>query len=114
MLQDATAAAAFWGFMGAFIYAGPKLVACIVAAKEAKGSSLICALDAVVAMVSGAIAAAAFFQLVLTSFGLKDQNAISALIGLVANSYAPVLNAKSAAIVEAILGAVLPSKGGDK
>lgn len=83
---------AVWGFLGAFIYAAPRLTACVVAAQAARGGSLVCLLEFFTASGVGAVAAAAFAPTLAHLVGAdRDINAISAMIGLIANRTAPKL-----------------------
>lgn len=81
-------AAAIWGFLGAFIFAGPKWGAYVVAEKR---TSLPRLLELAIALAIGAIAAAAYGRLALTATGISDENAVAATIGLVANTAAPAI-----------------------
>lgn len=76
---------AAWGFLGAFCYAGPRLVSCFIKARDEARGWWLCGLDFIVAIIVGAIAAASFGTLALTLLHLNDQNAASALVGWVAN-----------------------------
>lgn len=83
-----------WGFLGAFIYAAPRLSACMYAAREAGAGGWRCIFDFVTSLAIGAIAAAAFTPWALRFLGeaATDQhNAIAALVGLMANPTAPRL-----------------------
>jgi hypothetical protein len=82
---------AFWGAAGSFIYAAPQLTACLVAGRHAGHPPWSCILEFAVALATGAIASAAFLNVVLGVSPMKDGNAVSAMIGLLANSTAPVL-----------------------
>ena len=57
--------AALWGMAGAFMYAAPKLSACAFSTKPEDGPPMRCILDAVIALVIGALAAAAWGQFAL-------------------------------------------------
>lgn len=87
---------AFWGFLGAFIYAGPKLSACIFETGDGtkRHSLWYCILEFVMALGVGVIAAEAFgpwVQGFLKRDGQHELRAISGLIGLLANPLSPVI-----------------------
>lgn len=103
-----------WGLLGALIYAGPRLVACYVSCRETKASFLTCVLDFGMSLVVGAVAAAAFSDVVLTALKMKDENAISALIGLFVHTVAPELNKRAAATIEVVFSGFKAVKGDDK
>jgi hypothetical protein len=109
---ELAAAAWFWGLGGAFIYAAPRWIAALVAARNNVGTVAICMLEFAVALAIGAIAAAAFGSLVLETLHLKDENAISAMIGLFANTVSPrLVEPVSTAVANRVL---LMLKGGEK
>lgn len=101
---------ALWGVLGAFIYAAPRWVACLVACRESGAPGWLCTLEFAVALGTGAIAAAAFSAAALGLTGLKDANAISAMIGLLANPTAPALVNKLSAVVGSTLGAAIGAR----
>lgn len=76
---------AWWGIGGAFIYAAPRWVACMVASRKTGGGVTLCTVEGVVAIIVGAIAAAAFSGLASGVLNMKDATAVSAMVGLVAN-----------------------------
>ena len=76
---------ATWGLLGAFCYAGPRLVTCAIKARDEARGWWFCGLDFIVAIIIGAIAAAAFGTVALTFLHLSDHNAASAFVGWVAN-----------------------------
>lgn len=84
------AAPASWGFLGAFIYAGPRWLAC---AWPARGLVGRCSLEAAISLAVGAIAAAAFARWTLGFLHQQhgDLPAVAAMIGLLANRAAPLL-----------------------
>lgn len=82
---------AFWGSCGAFIYAGPRWVACLVASREKGVGSWVCLVELTVAIGVGAVAASAFSALAHRLTGIPDANAISAMIGLLANPLTPTI-----------------------
>lgn len=82
---------AFWGAAGAFIYAGPRWVACLVASHETKAGSWVCFLELVVALAVGSIASAAFSALAHRLTNIEDSNAVAAMIGLLANPLTPAI-----------------------
>lgn len=111
-LRDAPA---LWGGLGAFIYAAPRWVACLVACREAKARAWPCSLEFGVALASGGIASAAFSALVMQTLGIKDASAIAAMVGLLANPTAPVLVSRvSAAVANTLAGKVEKTLPGDK
>jgi hypothetical protein len=90
LLEQILAWPAAWGFLGAFIYAAPRWVAC---AWASRGAAWRCSIEAVVCLAVGAIAAAAFARWALAFLhqSAGDLNAVAAMIGLLANSLAPRL-----------------------
>ena len=83
---------AFWGFMGAFIYAAPRFSACYWQCRDTQSGWGRCLFDAVVALCVGSIAAfalAEWTKAILNRTGDYELRAISALIGLLANRLAP-------------------------
>lgn len=80
-----------WGLAGAFIYAAPRLSACLFSGHRSGGPGR-CLFEFGLALSIGAVAAAVFgpwLQDLLGRAGHKDLNAICALIGLMANPAAP-------------------------
>ena len=91
MFSRITQTPAFWGLLGAIIYAAPKLVSCVYSA-ESRSHSTRCCAEALVALVIGAIGAAAFEPWIdsyLHGSGAQNTRAMSAVIGMLANSTAP-------------------------
>lgn len=90
LLDLVLAAPAFWGAAGAFIYAGPRWLAC---AYPAKGLAWRCTLEAAIAIAVGLVAAAAFarWTLHLLHQAPGDLPAVAAMVGLLANRLAPML-----------------------
>ena len=83
---------ALWGFLGAFIYAGPRFSACYWQCKDKKIGWARCLLDMVVSLAVGTVASfalAEWAQALLNRPGAHELRAISALIGLLANRLAP-------------------------
>lgn len=112
----------FWGLAGAFIYAGPRWVIALASKGVERHNTLFCTLEFLVALLVGMAAAAAFGPLAskvaLTTLEVKDDNAVSALIGLLMNPAGPKLIevasgtlTKGAETVDRVLGAL---KGEDK
>lgn len=99
---------AVWGFLGAFIYAAPRWVACLVACREAKASPWPCALELAVALATGSIAAAAFSATAMALSHVKDANAVSAMVGLLANPTAPKLVTALSSVVATAIAARKP------
>jgi len=82
---------AFWGLLGAAIYAAPKLTTCFYASAGRAHLSR-CAIEAATALFTGTIAAAAFEPWIgayLRAVSVQDMRATSAVIGMLANSTAP-------------------------
>lgn len=109
---------AFWGVMGAFIYAAPQWVACLVHCRDTGERGWTCTLEFAIALVTGGIAAAAFSRSVVGFTPIKDLVPIAATIGLLANSTAPVLIRRLSALVGTRLGgkvaAALPGEAPDE
>lgn len=101
---------AVWGVLGAFIYAGPRWATCIITNRELGKRHAGCTLEFTVALVSGGIAAAAFSSATLAFSKVKDLNAISAMVGLLANPVVPVLVKR----VSNLVGSALAAKVDDK
>lgn len=94
---------ALWGLLGAVIYAAPRFTACFFSARETGGPWTRCAAEAVTALLTGAIAAAAFggwLARFIHQTGPGDNEAVCAVIGLLANPTAP-------GVIEALSGRVL-------
>lgn len=104
----------FWGLLGAFIYAGPRWARCWVVHGEAGHSKVECFIDFAIALVTGAIAGAAFTSILLTYTGLKDQNAVSALVGVFVNPVAPELTKRAPKVIGKALGVFNDLKGDGK
>ena len=99
-----------WGFLGAFIYAGPMLSACILASRTTGESWGDCLLVFVMAMLVGTVAAGSFgpFVLVFIHLSGEAQNrAVASTIGLLANRASPL-------IVDALNGRLLRMIRGEK
>lgn len=85
---------ALWGLLGAFIYAAPRFSACFFAARQAGGTSVVCAVEASVCLAIGTITSpliAPWLQYYLKRDGTHETMAIAAVIGLLANPVAPKL-----------------------
>jgi hypothetical protein len=85
---------AVWGFLGAFVYAGPKLVACVYSAKSSGAGWSFCAVTFIVAMVIGPIMAAAFVPMIaafIARTAEHDVRALATVVGMIANPIAPDL-----------------------
>lgn len=81
----------FWGLCGAFIYAAPKLSACLFGSAPSAPCAR-CLVDAAFAIIIGPLAAASFNDSLAAHFGYsaqRDLNASAAVIGLLANPVAP-------------------------
>lgn len=102
-MTDQALIAAFWGFLGAFVYAGPKFSACLYTANESGGRWGWCALEGVIALATGTIAAAAltpWAQHLTRLVEPRDLPAVAGMIGLLANPLAPGL-------IDAVSGRIL-------
>lgn len=78
---------AWWGFLGAILYAGPRLTPCIFN-PEHPHSLWVCLFEFLLALMIGAVGAAAFTPWLLASLhheGVPELRAISTLVGLSAN-----------------------------
>ena len=101
-----------WGFMGAFIYAAPRLGACVFARRQAGQGWVGCGFEFVAALITGAVAAGALTPEIAVSF-LKSTDpahsrAVAATIGLLANPAAP-------RVIDILTGRILQVlKGSDK
>jgi hypothetical protein len=91
--MDVTAQAVMWGTLGAVVYAAPRLLACVIANLKTQHGWIVCAAEAVIALVVGAISAGAvapWFQGVLFKGGGQETMRVTAaMIGLIANRAAP-------------------------
>lgn len=97
MLVAIAASAGLWGFLGAFIYAGPQFATCVFASQETHAGWLKCGLEFVIALIIGVIGAEAFGALILEMLhrdGPSDLRAVATIIGLLANKVAPMIVAK--------------------
>ena len=94
MLAELAGSAALWGFLGAFMYAAPRTVVAIYAARERglRWSGHVA--EGVIALVVGTIAAEAFtawIQDYLNRSSPHDLRALGVMLGLVSNRAAPTL-----------------------
>lgn len=92
MVQDLWNVPAVWGFGGAFIFAGPKFVACYANAKLTKGPWSVCFFDLIVCLVIGTFAAAAFAEWLhafLKLTGPPELRVLATVVGMIANPCAP-------------------------
>lgn len=83
---------AMWGALGAFIFAGPRLSACLYTSRVDGGPISKCILDFVVSVSTGAICAAAGGAWAAEVLGALDPYkfpAVAAGIGFFANKVAP-------------------------
>ena len=102
-------APALWGFLGAVIYAAPRLSVCLFS-KEPGAKALRCLIEAVTALMIGAIAAAAFSEWIIRFLHLAqilDLRAVAATIGALATPTAP-------AIINALSGGLMARYFGEK
>lgn len=97
-----------WGLLGALIYAGPRLTACLFTRQTGEHRAWGCLLEFGLAMLIGAIAAEAFgpwVQEFLQRKGHHELRAICAMLGLLANPMAPrVIDALSGRVLKAMKG----------
>lgn len=98
---------AVWGFLGAFIYAGPRLAACIMSCRETGVNWALCLLEFAFALATGAIAAAAFSATAMNLIHVSDTTAIATTIGLLANPIAPKMIATASGVLNAALSSRL-------
>lgn len=94
MFDVLIASPATWGLAGAFVYAGPLLIACVYASNLSGGKCLKCVAEFFVAMLIGVIAAAAIAPLVQELLHKNSQawlRMIAGFIGLLANRTAPLV-----------------------
>lgn len=96
---------AWWGVLGAFVYAANRLVPCLAAARAAKQWPWGCVADFFISLAVGGIGAAAFTTVAEGFVHLKDPNAVATLIGLLANPIVPKITGSA----PALLGLVLES-----
>lgn len=85
---------AFWGLLGAFMYAGPTTARKIYAARAAKGEWRWECLDLLISLAVGTIAAAAFLPWVAEFFGGLNEDRLpgaAVIVGLLANPIRPGL-----------------------
>lgn len=83
----------WWGFLGAFVYAGPKVLACVFEHRDGTRHPLIfCILEFIVALAVGVLAAEMFGPWIIGFLKLDGHaslRAIAGLIGLLANPLSP-------------------------
>lgn len=94
MWAELAGSAALWGFLGAFMYAGPRTVVAIYAARERGLRWGGHAAEGLIALLVGTIAAEAFapwIQDYLKRTSAHDLRALGVMLGLVANRAAPTL-----------------------
>lgn len=99
---------AFWGALGAFIYACPRASACVFAALDTDHRWLRCLIEAFVALSVGPAAAEGLEPWLANFVGDQSQSelrAIAMLIGLLANPASP-------GIVAALSGRLIRKLGG--
>jgi hypothetical protein len=111
-------APAWWGMLGAFPYAAPRLLACVFAAKEHQAGTLRCWAEFVVAMATGAIMAAAFGPWVQVAFrhgSPEELRGICSMIGLLSNRVAPMFVDNLSGIAAGVLtGRIAKALKGDE
>lgn len=86
---------AWWGFLGAIVYAAPKLLACVFETRtDSRHPLAFCILEFIVALFIGVVVAEMFapwMMVFLKRDGQVELRAIAGLIGLLANPAAPVV-----------------------
>lgn len=90
-MSEILATGAFWGFLGAFAYAGPNFGACL---RDHPGKWLACLFDASMAMIIGTIFVAAMDPSIVTHLPDRyahDARALEFVIGIAANRATPVI-----------------------
>lgn len=101
-------APAFWGFLGAFIYACPRASACVFAALDTDHRWVRCLIEAVVAVLIGPAAAESlepWFAHIVHDQTQSELRAISMLIGLLANPASPgIVSALSLRLIRKLGG----------
>lgn len=107
---------AVWGVAGAFVYAAPRLIACLITCREKGDKPWLCLAEFVVSLIIGAIGAAAFSTVAMGLAHMKDVNAASALTGMLVNPVAPKLIGAAGAIMSSVIESPLAKalKGGEK
>ncbi len=96
---------AFWGLLGAIVYAAPRLTGCIYST-EGRGHLARCCIESATALVVGTIAAAAFVPALATLGHVTAPEIIrasSAAIGLLANPWLPAFIKRATGVGETLL-----------
>lgn len=104
----------FWGALGAFMYAGPRLVRCWVTCRETGGPRGECVFEFVMSMAVGAAAGEAFTRMALTYAGIADQNGVAAVVGAFANPLIPTVTKLAPEVVSNALNILKGVKGDEK
>ena len=100
---------AWWGFLGALIYAAPRLSACLFAAQQTEGHWVQCGFEFAVSLTIGAIAAGIFGPWIgasiLQATDPAQTRVITATIGLLANPIAPrIIDVLSGRVLQMLKG----------
>lgn len=101
--QEGAALLWMWGLAGAFLFGGPKLVRCWAICREKNCRCSDCFLEFLVVLGVGAISGAAFTTTLLTWVPIKEDKAISTIIGVFANPIVPELTKRVARLADRIL-----------
>lgn len=107
---------AVWGVLGAFAYAGPRLLPCLTSAHDGGRKPWACVGEFVICLIIGGIGAGAFSALAINLTHVKDVNAVAAFIGLLANPCVPRVTGAAPALLSAMLESPLAKalKGDNK
>lgn len=92
MLHDLAASPAFWGFLGALMYAGPRVIAGVFTRRERGLGPWEPILEFVAAVFVGTVTAEAFTAWALQHFKLEEPHhlrGVGVMLGLLANPAAP-------------------------
>lgn len=108
-MADLFSSPAVYGGAGAFIYAAPRLLACLRSPKDHGDSVFSCSFEFIIALTIGAIGAGAFAPWLAGVRGMtepRDLNAIAVIIGLMANPTAPTIITFAPRMASTILAAM--------
>lgn len=89
--MDASLVTACWGLAGAVNYAAPKLSLCYYTAREAHAPWGKCLAEFPIALIVGAISAAAFSGWLAGFLHQSDSRAVAAMVGMIANTVSPAM-----------------------
>jgi hypothetical protein len=105
---------AVWGTAGAFCFAGQRILWKLALNRDAREAAALCVAEFFFACIVGAIWAGAIDTILEKMSHLSDLPATSAVIGLLANTVAPVVTKRWPKIVDNILsGRVSKALTGD-